>query len=188
MTEERSIWFSRTLPEVEFPVPLGPCEFIDGETEEGLRLFVDVHARAYGGSFSEKDLALLGEDLEDGVVERDKTLIFLAGGEPKGCVTYLAHKKPDTTRFLSLSNGGVPRTDQGKGYGQALYASLLNLLIRRYGPGTPVLADLFNGNEASMRILLGLGFGRVKREAWFPPDAEDLIRELREGDGGGRDK
>ncbi|MHC4597852.1 MAG: GNAT family N-acetyltransferase [Planctomycetota bacterium] len=181
MTQEESIWFLRTLPEEEFPVPLGPCKFVDAETEEGLRLFARIHAEAYGEAFSEKDLALYHLDLEDGVIERDKTLVLFVAEDPRGCVSYLAGKKPDGSPFLSIGNGGVVRSEQGKGFGKVLYASVLNRLIRRYGPGTPVLGDLFNGNEASKRILLGLGFERVEREDWFPPEAEDLARGLPPG-------
>jgi ribosomal protein S18 acetylase RimI-like enzyme len=182
VTQGESIWFSRTLPGEAFPVPHGPGAFVDGETEEGLRLFAEIHAQAYGETLSEGDLALYHEDLQDGVIERDKTLVLLMDGEPKGCVSYLAHEKPDGSPFLCLANGGVPRADQGKGYGKTLYASLLNRLIRRYGPGVPVLADLFNGNEASKGILQSLGFDRVEREVWFPPEAEDLARPAEDRD------
>lgn len=172
MKDRRILWYRGELPAEAFPTRFSGCRFEDAETEQGLSDFISTHARAYGQRVREGDRELYELDLEDGVIERDKTFTLFRDGEPMGCITYTVHRKPDGGEALLLGNAGVPGELQGRGLGMELYARLMNLLAGLHPPGTTVLADLHNGNVASRRIVEKLGLRQVEVESWFPVAGE----------------
>ncbi len=166
--DKKTNWFSLRLPGKKFETKLPSCVFVDARTEAGETLFHATLARTYGEELSGKEHQLFELDLRDGVVTRETTFTLLSDQEPVGCITYTTHHKPDGTPFILLANLGVPKELQGRGIGREVVSALLNKLMDSFPKGILVLYDLFNGNDASKRLVLSLGFMEVRVESWFP--------------------
>lgn len=137
-------------------------------------MFVGTHLKAYGEESGEEVLDMYRREVEEGVIDRDKMLVALQGGNPVACVSYEVLEKPDGLKYVLMHNLGVDRTFQGKGLAQDVMRMILNGFLDDFGPGTLVLGDVRAEDDAPISVLQAVGFRRVDPEPWFPFPSTEL--------------
>lgn len=174
MADSRTLWYSLELPGAPLDLRHPALAVLTAVEPDGFRLFVDTHMRAYGEEPTSETYDLYRLDVEEGVIDEDKMLVFLSEGNPVACLSYEILGKPDGAKYALVSNLGVVRAVQGQGFGVDAVRRVLNLLREDFGPGFLVLGDVCRDDVAPREVLKKAGFQSVEPEDWFPFPPSEL--------------
>lgn len=156
------------IPNQPFDISLPNYKCLTANNESGLSRFISTHAKAYGQEFNEKDTSYYKQDIESGIFHPNNSTTFFINDVPIGCISFSIHKTPENEDCILISDLGVPKDQQNKGYGKEIIKHLLNDLSKRFSSETIVLADIEDTNKISIKTFKKIGFIETEWQNWFP--------------------